>query len=145
MRIRRRTPLPPKITNKAKTAVQDEINATVVETVTDAVTTVSSVCKALGMDADDVSQGIIDKLGSAQESLLALENTLSAMQTLVDQTDSILACAGVVSDDLNNIVRTGDLSGGRRPEPGRGPSERDRGRNRPAAGGHRQPAWRHRR
>ena len=100
----------PKITNKAKTAVQDEINATVVETVTDAVTTVSSVCKALGMDADDVSQGIIDKLGSAQESLLALENTLSAMQTLVDQTDSILACAGVVSDDLNNIVRTGDLS-----------------------------------
>lgn len=101
----------PKITNKAKTAVQDEINATVVETVTDAVTTVSSVCKALGMDADDVSQGIIDKLGSAQQSLLALENTLSAMQTLVDQTDSILACAGAVSDDLNNIVKTGDLSG----------------------------------
>ena len=101
----------PKITNKAKTAVQDEINATVVETVTDAVTTVSSVCKALGLDADDVSQGIIDKLGSAQESLLALENTLTAMQTLVDQTDSILACAGVVSDDLNNIVKSGDLSG----------------------------------
>lgn len=101
----------PKITNKAKTAVQDEINATVVETVTDAVTTVSSVCKALGLDADDVSQGIIDKLGSAQESLLSLENTLTAMQTLVDQTDSILACAGVVSDDLNNIVKTGDLSG----------------------------------
>lgn len=101
----------PKITNKAKTAVQDEINATVVETVTDAVTTVSSVCKALGLDADDVSQGIIEKLGSAQESLLALENTLSAMQTLVDQTDSILACAGVVSDDLNNIVKSGDLSG----------------------------------
>ena len=101
----------PKITNKAKTAVQDEINATVVETVTDAVTTVSSVCKALGLDADDVSQGIIDKLGSAQESLLSLENTLTAMQTLVDQTDSILACAGVVSDDLNNIVKSGDLSG----------------------------------
>ena len=101
----------PKITNKAKTAVQDEINATVVETVTDAVTTVSSVCKALGLDADDVSQGIIEKLGSAQQSLLALENTLTAMQTLVDQTDNILACAGVVSDDLNNIVKSGDLSG----------------------------------
>ena len=85
--------------------------ATVVETVTDAVTTVSSVCKALGLDADDVSQGIIEKLGSAQQSLLALENTLTAMQTLVDQTDSILACAGVVSDDLNNIVKSGDLSG----------------------------------
>ena len=101
----------PKITNKAKTAVQDEINATVVETVTNAVTTVSSVCKALGLDADDVSQGIIEKLGSAQQSLLALENTLTAMQTLVNQTDSILACAGVVSDDLNNIVKSGDLSG----------------------------------
>lgn len=101
----------PKITNKAKTAVQDEINATVVETVTDAVTTVSSVCKALGLDADDVSQGIIDKLGSAQESLLALENTLTAMQTLADQTDSILACAGVVAGDLDSIVSGNDLSG----------------------------------
>lgn len=101
----------PKITNKAKTAVQDEINATVVETVTDAVTTVSSVCRALGLDADDVSQGIIEKLGSAQQSLLALENTLTAMQTLVDQTDSILACAGVVAGDLDSIVSGNDLSG----------------------------------
>lgn len=101
----------PKITNKAKTAVQDEINATVVETVTNAVTTVSSVCKALGLDADDVSQGIIEKLNSAQNSLRTLEETLTAMQTLADQTDSILACAGVVTGDLDSIVSGNDLSG----------------------------------
>ena len=74
----------PKITNKAKTAVQDEINATVVETVTNAVTTVSSVCRALGLDADDVSQGVIEKLSSAQDSLRTLEETLTAMQTLAE-------------------------------------------------------------
>ena len=101
----------PKITNKAKTAVQDEINATVVETVTNAVTTVSSVCKALGLDADDVSQGVIEKLSSAQDSLRTLEETLTAMQTLTDQTDSILACAGVVTGDLDSIVSGNDLSG----------------------------------
>lgn len=101
----------PKITNKAKTAVQDEINATVVETVTNAVTTVSSVCRALGLDADDVSQGVIEKLSSAQDSLRTLEETLTAMQTLADQTDSILACAGVVSGDLDSIVSGNDLSG----------------------------------
>ena len=101
----------PKITNKAKTAVQDEINATVVETVTNAVTTVSSVCRALGLDADDVSQGVIEKLSSAQDSLRALEETLTAMQTLADQTDSILACAGVVAGDLDSIVSGNDLSG----------------------------------
>ena len=101
----------PKITNKAKTAVQDEINATVVETVTNAVTTVSSVCRALGLDADDVSQGVIEKLSSAQNSLRALEETLTAMQTLADQTDSILACAGVVAGDLDSIVSGNDLSG----------------------------------
>ena len=101
----------PKITNKAKTAVQDEINATVVETVTNAVTTVSSVCRALGLDADDVSQGVIEKLISAQDSLRTLEETLTAMQTLADQTDSILACAGVVSGDLDSIVSGNDLSG----------------------------------
>ena len=101
----------PKITNKAKTAVQDEINATVVETVTNAVTTVSSVCRALGLDADDVSQGVIEKLSSAQDSLRTLEETLTAMQTLADQTDSILACAGVVAGDLDSIVSGNDLSG----------------------------------
>ena len=101
----------PKITNKAKTAVQDEINATVVEMVTNAVTTVSSVCRALGLDADDVSQGVIEKLSSAQDSLRTLEETLTAMQTLVDQTDSILACAGVVAGDLDSIVSGNDLSG----------------------------------
>ena len=101
----------PKITNKAKTAVQDEINATVVETVTNAVTTVSSVCRALGLDADDVSQGGIEKLSSAQDSLRTLEETLTAMQTLADQTDSILACAGVVTGDLDSIVSGNDLSG----------------------------------
>lgn len=101
----------PKITNKAKTAVQDEINATVVETVTNAVTTVSSVCRALGLDADDVSQGGIEKLSSAQDSLRTLEETLTAMQTLADQTDSILACAGVVAGDLDSIVSGNDLSG----------------------------------
>ena len=101
----------PKITNKAKTAVQDEINATVVETVTNAVTTVSSVCRALGLDADDVSQGVIEKLSSAQDSLRTLEETLTAMQTLANQTDSILACAGVVTGDLDSIVSGNDLSG----------------------------------
>lgn len=101
----------PKITNKAKTAVQDEINATVVETVTNAVITVSSVCRALGLDADDVSQRVIEKLSSAQDSLRTLEETLTAMQTLADQTDSILACAGVVSGDLDSIVSGNDLSG----------------------------------
>lgn len=101
----------PKITNKAKTAVQDEINATVVETVTNAVTTVSSVCRALGLDASDVSQGVIEKLSSAQDSLRTLEETLTAMQTLADQTDSILACAGVVAGDLDSIVSGNDLSG----------------------------------
>ena len=76
-----------------------------------AVTTVSSVCRALGLDADDVSQGVIEKLSSAQDSLRTLEETLTAMQTLADQTDSILACAGVVTGDLDSIVSGNDLSG----------------------------------
>ena len=82
-----------------------------VETVTNAVTTVSSVCRALGLDADAVSQGVIEKLSSAQDSLRTLEETLTAMQTLADQTDSILACAGVVAGDLDSIVSGNDLSG----------------------------------
>lgn len=58
-----------------------------------------------------MSQGVIEKLSSAQDSLRTLEETLTAMQTLADQTDSILACAGVVAGDLDSIVSGNDLSG----------------------------------
>ena len=44
----------PKITGKAKTAVQEQINSTIVEKVADVINTVSSIFKAMGLDADDL-------------------------------------------------------------------------------------------
>ena len=52
----------PKITSKAKTAVQEQINTTILEKVADALTTAGSVFKAMGLDGRDIADGLLEKL-----------------------------------------------------------------------------------
>ena len=50
----------PKITSKAKTAVQEQINTTILEKVADALTTAGSVFKAMGLDGRDIADGLLE-------------------------------------------------------------------------------------
>ena len=59
----------PKITNKAKTAVQEQINSTIVSKVADSLKTISSIFNALGLDSDDIADGLTEKMDSACEKL----------------------------------------------------------------------------
>ena len=59
----------PKITNKAKTAVQEQINSTIVSKVADSLKTISSIFNALGLDSDDIADGLTEKMDSASETL----------------------------------------------------------------------------
>ena len=59
----------PKITNKAKTAVQEQVNNTVVEKAAGAINTISSMLRAFGVEADDVSNGLTSGLDNACDSL----------------------------------------------------------------------------
>lgn len=49
----------PKITGKAKTAVQEQINTTILEKVADALTTAGSVFRAMGLDGQDIADGLL--------------------------------------------------------------------------------------
>ena len=59
----------PKITSKAKTAVQEQINTTILEKVADALTTAGSVFKAMGLDGRDIADGLLEKLSAAQRDM----------------------------------------------------------------------------
>lgn len=83
----------PKITSKAKTAVQEEINSTVIETVANAVTTANSVFNALGLDAQDVAQRLTVHLEDASASMAQLSATLQSLQSLSDQAGNLIGCA----------------------------------------------------
>lgn len=69
----------PKITSKAKTAVQEQINTTILEKVADALTTAGSVFKAMGLDGRDIADGLLEKLSAAQRDMDELEDMLGAV------------------------------------------------------------------
>lgn len=70
----------PKITGKAKTAVQEEINTTILEKVADALTTAGSVFKAMGLDGQDVADDLLEKLSSAQQDMDQMAEVFRSLQ-----------------------------------------------------------------
>ena len=87
----------PKITGKAKTAVQEEINTTILEKVADALTTAGSVFKAMGLDGQDVANDLLEKLSAAQQDMDQMAEVFRAWNQgpldsyLIEITGHILA------------------------------------------------------
>ncbi len=94
----------PKITSKAKTAVQEEINSTIVEKVADALTTASSVFRALGLDSQDIADGLVEKLQDGRAQLGQLRDILLSLDDVMDNADGLLAAASVTVDDVNGVL-----------------------------------------
>ena len=94
----------PKITGKAKTAVQEEINNTIIEKVAGALTTASSVFKALGLDSEDIANGLIEKLQDAQWQMNQLSKILRSLEYVMDNADDLLTASAVTVDDVNGVL-----------------------------------------
>ena len=94
----------PKITGKAKTAVQEQINNTIVEKTADALTTASSVFKALGLDSEDIADGLIEKLQDAQYQMNELSKILTSLNNVMDNADDLLTAAAITVDDVNGVL-----------------------------------------
>ncbi len=94
----------PKITGKAKTAVQEQINNTIIEKVAGALTTASSVFQALGLDAEDVAARLIEKLQDAQWQMNQLSKILTSLENVMDNADDLLMAAAITVDDVNGVL-----------------------------------------
>ncbi len=103
----------PKITSKAKTAVQEQINTTVVGKAAEALTTVGTVCKAMGLDSQDLADGIMDKLTSARQETAQIQKVLVSLKDVMDGADSLLTAASVtIRDAQSSIDDAGGAVGG---------------------------------
>ena len=98
----------PKITSKAKTAVQEQINTTILEKVADALTTAGSVFKAMGLDGRDIADGLLEKLSAAQRDMDELAQVLRSLQDVMDGADSLLAASAITITDARSTL--GDAS-----------------------------------
>ena len=86
----------PKITGKAKTAVQEQINATFVETLAKYVSDAASVVNATGYDPQQVFADLGNKMDDLNDRLEDAEVMLKAAKGLADSASSLME----VSDEL---------------------------------------------
>ena len=94
----------PKITGKAKTAVQEQINTTILEKVADALTTAGSVFKAMGLDGQDIADGLLEKLSNAQRDMNELAQVFTSLQSVMDGAGSLLAAASLTITDAQGTM-----------------------------------------
>ena len=102
----------PKITNKAKTAVQEEINTTILEKVADALTTAGSVFKAMGLDGQDIADALLEKLSAARQDMDQMAQVLGSLQQVMDGADSLLAASAItITDARDTMADASDAAG----------------------------------
>lgn len=97
----------PKITNKAKTAVQEQINSTIVSKVADSLKTISSIFNALGLDSDDIADGLTEKMDSACEKLDTMRKLMRSVKVLAADTQNLLEVGAITLDDAGQVMIDG--------------------------------------
>ena len=102
----------PKITGKAKTAVQEQINTTVVGTAAEALTTAGSVFKAMGLDSQALADGIMEKVTDARRETEQLSKILASLKDVMDGADSLLAAASVTVTDAKGTLSDANAAAG---------------------------------
>ena len=102
----------PKITGKAKNAVQEQINTTVVGTAAEALTTAGSVFKAMGLDSQALADGIMEKVTDARRETEQLSRILASLKDVMDGADSLLAAASVTVTDARGTLSDANAAAG---------------------------------
>ncbi len=102
----------PKITSKAKTAVQEQINTTVIGKAAEALTTAGSVFKAMGLDSQALADGIMEKLTSARQETEQLRKVLVSLKDVMDGADDLLAAASVTIVDAQDTIGDANAAAG---------------------------------
>ena len=102
----------PKITSKAKTAVQEQINTTVIGKVADALTTAGSVFKAMGWDGQDIADNLLGRLEDAQQQMTQLNAVLVSLKDVMDGAESLLDAAAITIGDAQDTMDSAYVTAG---------------------------------
>ena len=102
----------PKITGQAKTAVQNQVNATVLQTLVSGASEIVLALEANGIDVEQLLRDLSDRL---QELSLRLADANAALDNLINVANSaqalLLASSTLVGDMSSTIGYTGELAG----------------------------------
>ena len=101
----------PKITGKAKTAVQETVNTTFLQTLADGATSVVSVLNANGLDAETTLQDLSKKLIDLSMELDNANAMLDSVASLADAASNLInASARLTSSMAGTVYLAADIS-----------------------------------
>lgn len=100
----------PKITQKAKTAVQEQVNSTFVSTLAEAVMKVSNAISGTDEQGNTLADVVITRLNGLSGDLQSYINILNSFVSIMDSAQSIVETSQVMLPNLDNMVSTGEAS-----------------------------------
>jgi putative membrane protein len=101
----------PKITQKAKTTVQQQVNATFLSTLAEAMMKISgSLSGATDADGNSIVDAILTKLNGLNSDLQSYVNILNSFVSIINSAESIVATSQVMMPGLDGMVDTGESS-----------------------------------
>ena len=97
----------PKITGKAKTAVQEQVNATFVETIATYVSDAASVLTASGYDPQTVLRSVSAQTEQLNNRLEDVNQVLRAASGLTGAAESLIGISGTLVSNANAVTQAG--------------------------------------
>ena len=97
----------PKITGKAKTAVQEQVNAAFVETIATYVSDAASVLTASGYDPQTVLRSVSAQTAQLNDRLEDVSHVLRAASGLTGAAESLIGLSGTLVGDANAVTQAG--------------------------------------
>lgn len=102
----------PKITSQAKTAVQQQVNSTFLQTLVSSAAKVASVLEASGMDAEATLQNLSDTMDDLGDKLDGCNATLNSLVNLTSASQSLMFASGTLVGDISySFGLTAELAG----------------------------------
>lgn len=101
----------PKITQKAKTSVQEQVNSTFVSTLAEALMKVSNVISgATDQEGNTLADAVLERLNELSGDLQSYVNILSSFASIMNSAQSIVETSQAMLPNLDNMVSTGEAS-----------------------------------
>ncbi len=108
----KRNAIAPKITSKAKTAVQEQINTTIIGRVSDALTTAGSVFKAMGWSGEDIADNLMTRVEDAHSRMTNLSATITSLKDVMDNMESLLDTSAITVSNAQDTIDEANTTAG---------------------------------
>ncbi len=97
----------PKITSKAKTSVQEQVNASFVSTLAEAMMQVGDAVAGTDVDGGSLADTITERLNGVSDDLKSYINILNSFASILNSAKSIVSTSQVMLPGLDSMVSTG--------------------------------------